>query len=223
MTPDDYRRLVAAGLNPEQVALVMEMMAAQEAVHVEAEEARKAKGRDRVAKWRAQRNVTEMQPNVTELLVRDRVAPVDDKQKPIDTNTSQNTTSKDHSEFRAVLASLDGDRLTAIIKHRKSKKAQITGHAARLFLKDVDACGLSLADAVDTCISRNWITVKPDWLNKPQARGSPPQQQAPQMADVFQFIVKNFSNDPGSEHDDSRSARQALSYLPAGGSQRCSR
>jgi hypothetical protein len=56
--------------------------------------------------------------------------------------------------------------------------------------------------------------------DRPNARGSPPQQKAPQMADVFAFIGKNFSNDPGSEHDDSRSARQAVSYLPASGSER---
>lgn len=145
-------------------------------------------------------------------LMRDRVAPVDDKLKPIDTHTSQNTTSKDHAEFRSELASLDADRLAAIIKHRKSKKAQITGHAARLFLKDVDACGISLVEAVDTCISRNWITVKPDWIVRPHPQAPPPRQ--PSLADAFAAasIISENRNDPRYDPSD-ESPRSTISYL----------
>lgn len=101
------------------------------------------------------------------------LACVDAKLKTTQIDPVKKTPSRDVLDFKAELASLDSDRLEALIKHRKSKKAQMTGHAARLFLKDVAACGISLADAVDTCISRNWITVKPDWIAKPSPRGSP--------------------------------------------------
>lgn len=211
MSPDDFRRLVSAGLSTDQIAVVMEMMAAKDASFAEVEEARKAKGRERVAKWRADRNVTETSPNITEPLTRDRVAPVDDKLKPIDTSSSQNTTSKDHSEFRAALAPLDADQLAAFIKHRKTKKAQITGHAARLFLKDVSACGLTVSEAIDLCIGRNWITVKPEYLTSRQPRGSP---QAPTLADGFKAIhteIENRNDTRSSTSDEG--PRGAISYL----------
>ena len=76
--------------------------------------------------------------------------------------------------FKAELSpDVDAERLDALVKHRRSKKGQITAHAARLFRRDAKACGLSLADAIDTCISRNWITVKAEWLEGQPARAGP--------------------------------------------------
>ena len=211
--------LVAAGVDAATILLAVK---AWEDQQEDALQQRRAADAERQARKRERdksRDITLHHSDGS--LVRDRVAPVDDKPITTDTSSSKNTTAaRDLAEFRAALAPLDDVRLTGLIKVRRAKKAPLTGHAAGLFLKAISLCGLSLPDAADICIERNWLTIKPDWLNKPQARGSPPQQQAPQMADVFQFIGKNFSNDPGSEHDDSRSARQALSYLPAGGSQR---
>ena len=66
--------------------------------------------------------------------------------------------------FKSELSELDAERVEAIVKHRRAKKAQLTAHSARLFKADAEKAGLSLAAAVDTCISRNWITVKADWL-----------------------------------------------------------
>jgi hypothetical protein len=70
LNPDDFRKLVAAQLTTEQIALVMEMMDRDAKAHAEAEEARKVKGRERMAKWRLERhrNVTVTSPNVTEQL-----------------------------------------------------------------------------------------------------------------------------------------------------------
>ncbi len=45
MNPDDFRKLAAAGLDTDQIALVMEMMERVTRAYVEADEARKAKGR----------------------------------------------------------------------------------------------------------------------------------------------------------------------------------
>jgi uncharacterized protein YdaU (DUF1376 family) len=89
----------------------------------------------------------------------------------------------DLAEFKSELSDLDSERLDAIIKHRRTKRGQLTGLAARLFRKDADACGLSMPDAVDTCISRNWLTVRPDYLGSRQAAqprsGAPPGKQTP--------------------------------------------
>lgn len=69
MKPEDYLRLVQAGLDAQQIALVMEMLGAQERAYAEKDEERRDKARTRVQKWRekqvkTQRNVTEH--NVTQ-------------------------------------------------------------------------------------------------------------------------------------------------------------
>lgn len=81
-------------------------------------------------------------------------------------------TRRDVSEFRSELSDLDTERLDAIVKHRRSKRGQLTGHAARLFRQDAAACSLTLPEAVDACISRNWITVKPEYFAS-RARAGP--------------------------------------------------
>jgi len=72
LNPSDFKRLVAAGLTTDQIAIVMEMMERDAKLVAEADEARKAKGRERVAKWRFEHrsNVTVTQPNVTVRLAR---------------------------------------------------------------------------------------------------------------------------------------------------------
>ena len=70
-----------------------------------------------------------------------------------------------NSDFRAVLqGQTDDERIEAILAHRRTKRASMTAHSAKLFLRDAAAAGLSVSEAIDTCISRNWITVKADWL-----------------------------------------------------------
>ena len=98
-----------------------------------------------------------------------------------DTNSTQgiepqvkNNGRSDLEGFRAELSpDLDAERLDALVKHRKAKKSQPTALAARLFRRDATACGLSLAEAVDTCIARNWITVKAEWLTERRQQGPP--------------------------------------------------
>jgi hypothetical protein len=105
----------------------------------------------------------------------------------------------DLEAFRAEVSQLlDAERVEAIVKHRRAKKGQLTAHAARLFIADAKAAGLSLPDAVDTCISRNWITVKADWLNKPQAT-APPKKTT--LATMWHEEARNHGilNDPPSQ------------------------
>lgn len=61
MNPDDYLRLVAAGLNAEQIALVMQMMTRDAKEAAEKEEERRAKGRERWHRWSDKRK-----PNVSQ-------------------------------------------------------------------------------------------------------------------------------------------------------------
>jgi hypothetical protein len=219
MTPNDFRRLVAAGLSTEQIAIVMEMMDRDARAFAEAEEARKAKGRDRVTRWREARNVTETQPKVTVPLT-GGAARVEDKSQTTEIEPQKeekkDAPARDISDFKAEFQDLDAERLAALIKHRRAKHGQISGHSARLFRKAADACGLSISQAVDTCIDRNWITLKPDWLNKPNGRAPP--QNAPSMADVFQFVGQRQGDE--RQPEDFGSDGAVVPYLSVAGQRR---
>jgi hypothetical protein len=105
----------------------------------------------------------------------------------------QTAQARDLAEFNAELSPrLDADRLKALVKHRRAKRAANTGHAARLFIAAADACGISMPEAVDTCISRNWITVKPEWLEGRSARGSPSKQ--PTASEILRSRMENFND-----------------------------
>ncbi len=190
------RKLAMLGLNAEQMAGVLDILADG----VEAEEARKSAQRERTRKARAkQRDVT-----VT-LQSHDRnsddthggVTRVEDKTSNLEIEPQKkeqkDAPGRDVLDFKAEFADLDAERLTALIKHRRAKHGQITGHAARLFRAAATSCNVSVSEAVDICIDRNWITLKPDWLNKPNGRAPP--SQAPSMADVFEFAKHRQSDE----------------------------
>lgn len=52
MNPEHYRRLAAAGLNVDQIGVVMDVMAESEAALKAAEDCRKSVARERVQRWR---------------------------------------------------------------------------------------------------------------------------------------------------------------------------
>lgn len=203
--------LMAAGLEGDELMAIVRS--------IEADTAPKAKSAnaERQARFRARNkaqsvtsNVTN---NVTEASLVTPLACVDSKPNNIQIEPVKKTPSRDVADFKNELAGLDADRLEALIKHRKAKKAQMTGHAARLFKRDAAECGLSLAEATDTCISRNWVTVKADWLSKPAARGSPERQ--PSFADALAAVATEAENRSDTRYSPSdQSLRRPISYLP---------
>ena len=166
------RKLAALNLNAEQIAGVLDLLADG----LEAEEARKEAQRERTRKAREkQRNSTvtlqsgdDTRGGVT------RVEDITSTHK----NTEQKESKKDTPDgdllaFRAVLSPfLDTERLDALVKHRKARKAPIGAHAANLFIGAADKAGITVPDAVDACIERGWLTVKADWL-APRGRAGP--------------------------------------------------
>ena len=163
--------LMAAGLEGDELMDIVRS--------IEADTAPKARSNaaERQARYRANQRAKTVTSDVTrDVTEPSQVTPlagVDAKLNKTQIEPVKKTPSRDVADFKAELSSLDADRLEALIKHRKSKKAQMTGHAARLFKRDAESCRLSLADAVDTCISRNWITVKAEWLANNSGRASP--------------------------------------------------
>jgi hypothetical protein len=188
-------QMATLGLNREQAEAVASMLSAVEEATRSEGDAGKEKARARWRRWRESHPRTNDEQrlptfaNDSQRLVSEG-APVEDKTSNLEIEPQKeekkDALARDLSDFKAELSDLDAERLGALIKHRRSKHGQITGHSARLFRKAAAACGVSVADAVDICIDRNWITLKPDWLNKPNGRAPP--SQAPSIADVFQFV-----------------------------------
>lgn len=58
------------------------------------------------------------------------------------------------------------------LKVRKSKKAPMTETALRLLESEAEKAGVTLADAIETCVARNWVGYNAGWV-RPETRGSP--------------------------------------------------
>lgn len=168
--------LVDAGATPQMILAAVKSAEDQKDA---AADASREKARARVAKWRANKV-----GNVTERSVTSRNGlRAHSETKPKDTDNSKKQTPSDVEAFKAAFAGVcDAGRVEAIIKHRRTKRGQVTGHSAALFIADSKAAGLSIPDAIDTCISRNWITVKADWL-APNQRGFPKPKTAIDVAE----------------------------------------
>lgn len=52
------------------------------------------------------------------------------------------------------------------VKHRKTKKAQITNLVIQGIRREADKAGWSLEDALREVVVRNWQSFKADWINK---------------------------------------------------------
>jgi hypothetical protein len=187
LNPDDFRKLVAAQLTTEQIALVMEMMDRDAKAYADAIEARKAKGRERMAKWRLERhrNVTVTSPNVTEQLTGGD-AHVEDKSltTEIEPQVKKQNASGDADAFRAALSpDVPYDLITEFLKVRRKKRGAITGYAATLFREDAAKCDLSVAEAAKECVRSSWITVKPEYFQNRQ-RAGPASKPNPGLASV---------------------------------------
>lgn len=188
VSADTLGLLIAAGLDGDDLLRVV--------ASIEADNKPKPRSAnaERQARFRANRRAQNVTNNVTSNAT-DNVTAVTTLARVEDITSNleiseQEENKKDNAPkarvsdlaaFKAELQDLDNDHIEALIKHRRAKRAQITGLSARLFRKDAGTCGMSLVEAVDTCIGRNWITVKPEYFaarNQPRS-GAPPPQQNP--------------------------------------------
>lgn len=198
--PEMLRAMLNAGCSAEQLVIFAEdFEKAGEAKRAE----RRAKNAERQRRHRERNGmsrVTERDSAVTASLPEVGAAP----SKP----------RSDLAEFKAELHDVSAANLEAIIKHRRTKQAALTGNAARLFRSAAEACGLTLDAAIDTCIERNWITVKPEWLTpKPNFRnhsnGNRTRTQA--AADLLQEL------EHGRQGQGNQSHSRDVELLPSAG------
>lgn len=82
------------------------------------------------------------------------------------------TASKSDAFRETLEPHMRDDILEDFCKHRKAKKAAFTATAAKAFLRNAEACGMSPDRAAVEAIDRNWITVKPEWINRAVSSGA---------------------------------------------------
>lgn len=211
VSSDTLRLLMAAGLDGDDLLRVVA------SIDADNQPGKRSTGATRQARYRANlraKSVTgDVTSDVTESVTGDApLTRVEDK--PLTTEItkagSKKTRSADADAFKAELSDLDPEHLTALIEHRRRKRGAITAKAARMFRSDAERCGLTLADAVDTCIRRNWIALEPEWLAKPNARAGP--ERPPPLADVFKLVKERTADGQGQQA--SSSVRALVSHLP---------
>lgn len=194
-----------------------ELMAIVRSIEADIAPKAKSSGAARQARYReaqkAKTVTSDVTGDVTETSQVTPLAGVDAKTKNTQIEPVKKTPSRDVADFRQVLSVLSDEQLDGLIKIRRTKRAPLTGYAAKLFIKAAGTCDMSVMDAADTCIERNWLTVKLDWLSKPAARGSPPPRQ-PNLADALAAATHFAENryDPRSDPSD-ESPRRTISDL----------
>lgn len=205
MNAELFRKLASFGLSVDQIGSVMDLIEERDAIIAAKEDARKAQIRARVHKFRSKnkqetlRNVTETEGNATKRLTR-----AEDNYLPTEISGQEEkkkAAPKALSDLAAFKADLEQDatseQVEAFAKHRKTKNGQNSAYSARLFRRDAEACGLSVADAIDTAISRGWLTVKPEYLAGRQARSTSPPLPPPKQSahnDILDAIIRGDTN-----------------------------
>jgi len=208
MTPELFRKLASLGLDNDQIAGVLEIMAADA-------EGRKEKGRQRWRKWKDAQGANVSKRLPTTANVNSQLAGGEDSSSEIEiTNKEEKkerAAPKALSDLSAFKSDLEQDatpeQVEAFAKHRKAKNGQNSAYAAKLFRRDADSCGLSVSQAIDTAISRGWLTVKPEYLAGRQSTAPP--QQRPQPAETVGSLSKRqlFRQGPSNDATDDSTGR----------------
>lgn len=181
--------LVAAGATPELILAAVKTAEAQKDAALEQS---REKARNRVQKWRdkqdeTSRNVTKRPVAITKRLTRGEDSSSNQEITGQEENKKE-AAPKALSDLAAFKADLEADasqeQVEAFAKHRKAKNGQNSAYSAKLFRRDAAACGLSVSQAIDTAISRGWLTVKPEYLAGRQQ--APPRSTAPPKQTVGQ-------------------------------------
>lgn len=195
---------------------IMDVVLAYEAEQVDALERRRQADADRQARKRDRdksRDVTLRHSDRSLTGAGDARVEVKTSNLDIEPVEKKKTRGDADGFVNALRALLDEDRLDALVKHRRSRKAPVTAYAAELFIAAADKCGISVAEATDHCIERNWLTVKPDWIAaKPPPRGSPPLR----MDDFLGAVIDHQERQNAGPDRKIEGPPQALRAIPGG-------
>jgi hypothetical protein len=215
LSADTFRRLAALGLTTDQIAGVLDLLDEVTSAATKKEEDRKAGARERWHRWSDKRKANVSQHEQTlannshagdargeDNLLTKKISGQEENKKAAPKALSDLAAFKSDLEQDAT-----AEQVEAFAKHRKSKNGQNSAYAAKLFRRDAEACRLSVSDAIDTAISRGWLTVKPEYLagrkGAPQlATAPPPDRDFNSILDAIQGKT-NVSQHPGPTIDGS--------------------
>jgi len=180
------KHMLAAGMQHDAiVAAVAEMEAGIQ--KDEQAERRRAADRERKRAKRP-RNSADSADNAE--VSHGGVTPVDDK-----TLTSEIEPQVKKDTPRAALAAvLDDERASAVIEHRSRLRKPLTGHAAKLLAGKFAQCPDPNA-AADMMVGNGWQGFEPEWMNRPNVRGSPAANNSPTAQQLLKAQRESFRHD----------------------------
>lgn len=207
--------LIAAGVSGDVILATVKAFEEQQSSDIktmsDADEDRRAKGRERWRRWKESKgaNVSKReQTSANNSCAGDTRGDV--KQINIDTSKEERKDKSaakplsDLAGFKAELQQiLSPERVEAIVDLRRKKKAPLTIHAGRLLVKALSACP-DIAAAADEMVIRNWTGIKPEWLSNRETH--PPPSQAPPKKSPFQQrqddIYQQLKRETGDRDDE---------------------
>ena len=108
---------------------------------------------------------------------------IPETEKEREKETKKERETKTYSEsFLLAQFGIEGQLADDFIKHRKTKKAQITETAMQGFQREADKAGISIIDAVRISIERNWQGFNSDWYSEKSTQ--PTKQNAQSVIDA---------------------------------------
>lgn len=170
VSADTLRLLMDAGVEGDELLRIVESIDKQAAPE-------RSPAAVRQARYRANKKALSVTNDVT----RDVTEGITPRARVEDISSNQETSGKSNkksarnhlADFKAELSDLGDERLEAFVLHRRAKRGALTGYGGKLFRQDCSACGLSPAEGADMAMSRGWITVKPEWLSRPNSTAPP--------------------------------------------------
>ena len=91
--------------------------------------------------------------------------PETEKEREKETKKERETKTESATSLLASFG-IEGQLADDFIKHRKTKKAQITETALQGFQREADKAGISIVDAVRISIERNWQGFNANWYSE---------------------------------------------------------
>lgn len=118
-----------------------------------------------------------------------------------------NVSPKKPTPFEELSLVLDEERARSVVDHRQRIRKPLTSQAAKLLAGKMGKCADPNA-AADAMVSNGWQGFEPEWMDRVNARGSPPQKQT--MSSVLTNLISEMET-----ANDIRPSQSSLGFEPA--------
>lgn len=121
-----------------------------------------AKSTERVRQWRL-RNASEKETPPT---TPPNVVQASTGTEKVSTSSTSSTTSNASAKWAKKPDDVTEDVWLEFVTMRRKKKATVTDRVLNGIRRQGKMAGISLQEALETCLDRGWASVKAEWLNK---------------------------------------------------------